>query len=611
MSTHQDKGLTSKNVRATVTGVDSHGQLFRDAAAVVFLKGKKCIYESPFRPSPDGELMVEIPNGKESWRSNAKLKSVSSVGGQPGTFRVTIELERAHSLVIEAPPEEKPETPAAPTPAQNPPPAAAPQAATKPTASLGAPPAAREADQSDASPAQPDPARSVTRQPTGVPAETAVKPASTTAPAPPPKTMIADIARSVMAAELAQLKRELQATIAAQVESALRKPLETLEAKGEQLSRKQPAITEESVLQLATKAAQTAQREWTESQLQKTIAESVRAAMALDTDQRRREFTTMVLGEIETAMRGPISSRIDAKLEEHARQSPPAAQATIATQVESALRKPLETLEAKVEQLSRKQPAITEESVLQLATKAAQTAQREWTESQLQKTIAESVHVAMTIDMDQRRREFTTMVLGEIETAVRGPISSRIDAKLEEHARQSPPITQATITTQVESALRKPLETLEAKVEQLSRKQPAITEESVLQLATKATQTAQREWVDSQLEKTIAESVRAAMNFEMDQRRREFTVMVLGEIETAVRGPISSRIDAKLEEHARRSPPITEETVRRVAAQVAENVQLEWASTRLQKIADAVRAALTGESTSAKETGATGSPPRR
>jgi len=159
--------------------------------------------------------------------------------------------------------------------------------------------------------------------------------------------------------------------------------------------------------------------------------------------------------------------------------------------------------------------------------------------------------------------------------------------------------------------LRKPLETLEAKVEQLSRKQPAITEESVLQLATKATQTAQREWVDSQLEKTIAESVRAAMNFEMDQRRREFTVMVLGEIETAVRGPISSRIDAKLEEHARRSPPITEETVRRVAAQVAENVQLEWASTRLQKIADAVRAALTGESTSAKETGATGSPPRR
>jgi hypothetical protein len=88
--------------------------------------------------------------------------------------------------------------------------------------------------------------------------------------------------------------------------------------------------------------------------------------------------------------------------------------------------------------------------------------------------------------------------------------------------------------------------------------------------------------------------------------------MILGEIEAAVRGPISSRIEAKLEEHSRKRPPLSEETVRRIAAQVAENVQLEWASGKLQKIvAEAVRSALAGEASSAKETGATGGPPRR
>ena len=127
----------------------------------------------------------------------------------------------------------------------------------------------------------------------------------------------------------------------------------------------------------------------------------------------------------------------------------------------------------------------------------------------------------------------------------------------------------------------------------------AIGEEFVRDIATKAAEKAQADWVEAQLQKIVAESVRAALIFEMDQRRREFTVLVLGEIEAAMRGPITARIDARLEEHARKHPPITEEAARRVAAEVAEKIQIEWARTKLP---EAVRAALEGDA--AKETGA-------
>src|SRR3989304_4635256 len=106
-SRQQDQGSSHTNsARATVTGVDSGGQLFRDQASVVYLKGQKCIYHSKHKPSSDGSVMIEIQsaqNGKESWRANAKVVRVSPIGPRQDAFRVTLELDRAHSLVIDAP----------------------------------------------------------------------------------------------------------------------------------------------------------------------------------------------------------------------------------------------------------------------------------------------------------------------------------------------------------------------------------------------------------------------------------------------------------------------------------------------------------------------------
>ena len=344
-------------MRATVTGIDSRGQLFRDTASVVFLEGQKCVYESTIRPSPDGEVMVELPNGKEAWRSNAKVQSVSSVGSQPGTFRVAIELDRAHSLVIDTSPEETPQVPPDSRPAgTSPSPPAATESVSKPSAA----PVTYERKESavrPAEPAPPTPAQSFGNNSTENPA----KPASASAPTSAPKTMVADIVRSVMASELAQLRREMQSFVANQMDAALRKPLETLGARIEQHFRKQPVITEESVRQTATRAAEKAQSEWASTQFQKIVTESVRAALMFEMDQRRREFTVMILGEIEAAVRGPIASRIDAKIHEHSRMRPP----------------------------------LTEETVRRLAAQVAENVQLEWASTKLQTIVAEAVRAAL------------------------------------------------------------------------------------------------------------------------------------------------------------------------------------------------------------------------
>jgi hypothetical protein len=52
-----------------------------------------------------------------------------------------------------------------------------------------------------------------------------------------------------------------------------------------------------------------------------------------------------------------------------------------------------------------------------------------------------------------------------------------------------------------------------------------------------------------------------------------------------------------MNEHLRANPIVTEDTVRQLAAQVAESVQLRWVTTRLQKmVAEAVRSALASDS---------------
>src|SRR5262245_23735491 len=94
-------------MRATVTGVDSGGRLFRDTVPIVFLKARKCTYQSKYKPSLQAEVMVEIQEAKETWRSDAKVQQVLPAPDEQNAYRVTIELDRAHTAVIEPPEPEK------------------------------------------------------------------------------------------------------------------------------------------------------------------------------------------------------------------------------------------------------------------------------------------------------------------------------------------------------------------------------------------------------------------------------------------------------------------------------------------------------------------------
>ena len=493
----QDKGPTSKDgARATVTGVDSRGQLFRDTATIVFLKGRKCIYQSKVRPSPDSELMIEIQNGKETWRSNAKVRSVSSVGTQPGTFSVTVELDRAHSTVIE--------TPNAEEALSN---AEEPTAAPKAVRQASVVPAIQEAAKPDPSAvllAVPSPSAASNESAPRSSASAAADPASLAPPSMPtpvPKMMVADIVRSVMASDLGQLKRELQGAVANQLEAALREPFETLETKIEQRLRQEPAITEDSVRQIAAQAAENAQIEWAGAKLQKMMAEAVRSALASNSEQRRQEVATLVCGEIEAALRGPITARMDSRLEEH----------------------------------SRKRPSITEDTVRQVATQVAEHVQLEWASTRLRKMMAEAVHSALASDDEQRRAEMAALVSTEIEAALRGPVAAQINATIEK--------------------------TLETKIGQHFQTRPAIEE----------------------LQKTVVNAVRQLLEAEYEQRGRQVQAVVSSEIEAAVRGPIATQMDEMLKkaleaqraEYLRAPPPITEETVRKLVAGVAEHPQFK------------------------------------
>jgi len=438
-SLQQNQGSKSANsVRATVTGVDSAGQLFRDGASVVYLKGQKCIYHSKFKPSPDGSLMIELQSaqsGKETWRSNAKVKSVSPIGPQQDAFRVTVELDRAHSMVVDAsdleedslqdsegvgsedgsPPPVVP-TPADPKPVRDTSTVPVTNEETKPnhnSAPAAAP--APSATQKDAGPLPSG----------GSSAGNPIKPSPMTTPAP--KTMVTDIVRSVMASEFGQLRRELQSAISNQVEAALQERLQTLEKKIEQQSRARPTLTEDTVRQMAAQAAENAQLEWATTRLHKMVAEAVRAALASGIEQRKREVAALVSSEIEAAVRGPVAARIDAALEK--------------------------SLETKMEQHFRTRPAITEETVRNLAVQAADNVQREWATTNLQKMVAEAVRQPLEAECEQRELQVHAVVFSEIDAAVRGPVAAQMDAMLKkaleaqwaEYARKPPPITEETV----------------------------------------------------------------------------------------------------------------------------------------------------------------------
>lgn len=416
-SLQQEQGSSHTNTaRATVTGVDSAGQLFRDQASLVYLKGQKCIYHSKCKPSSDGSVMIEIQsaqNAKESWRSNAKVERVSPIGPRQDAFRVTLELDRAHSLVIDAPdpavtlqdaeqvePQGDPSQPVVPAPA--------------------APGSVRSTS-----------AVSVTKESTNPdhqPVTVALPPPpATPMTTPAPRVMVADIVRSVTASEFAQLKRELQGAISNQVEAAMREPLQALETKLEQHSRTRPAITEETVRTIAAQVAESVQIEWATTKLQKMVAEAVRRPLAAEYEQRTREIAALLSSEIEAAVRGPVAAHIGATLEK--------------------------ALAAKWEQHSRTQPAISEETVRKIAAQAAESAQVEWANTQLQPMIAEAVRQPLASEHQERGRQVSALVSSEIEAAVRGPVAARIDATLAkalaakwaEYARTPPPITEETV----------------------------------------------------------------------------------------------------------------------------------------------------------------------
>jgi len=518
-SLQQDKSSSHTNsVRATVTGVDSGGQLFRDGASVVYLKGQKCIYHSKFKPSPDSSVMIELQpaqGAKEAWRSNAKVKRVSPIRPQQDAFRVTVELDRAHSVVIDASdmeetlqdaegvgPEDGVPCPVVP-PFTVPKPVGDTNVAsekTKPNhepalSAVPAPPATHK----DAGPIPSG----------GVSAESPAKPAPTPTITPAPRMMVADIVRSVTASEFGQLRRELQIAISDQVEAALREPLQTLESKIEQHSRTRPAITEETVRQLAVQVAENVQLQWATTKLQKMVAEAVRQPLEAENERRERQLYAVVSSEVEAAVGGLVAARMDEMLEK--------------------------ALETKMEQHFRSRPAITEETVRQLAVQVAENVQLEWVSTKLQKMVAEAVRSALASDIEQRRREVAALVSSEIEAAMRGPVATRIDATLEK--------------------------TLGTKMEQHFQTRPALAE----------------------LQKMVAEAVRQPLEAEYEQRGRQVQAVVSSEIEAAVRGPVAAQMDemltkaleAQRAEYLRTPPPITEETMRKIVASVAEHPQFQ------------------------------------
>ena len=457
---------SKKDVRATVTGVDSDGKLFRDNARVISLKDRKCIYHSTVKHARDSSVRVELKIGPESWRSDAKVKSVSPAGQERDGFRVTVELDRAHGAVIEAAEDES--LPSAKAPAAE----------------------ARNSSDADAP---------------AIPEEMPAPPAPDISPPPAAlsEDMIADIVRPLLAAEAAQRKREIQDLVDRQLESSLRQPLAALEAKLlEQLQhlQKQPALTQETVQKIAAKAAENAQIEWATTS-QKIVAEAVRSTLAAQAAEQQREIRGMVAGEIEAAWRGPLATRIDAKLEK--------------------------AIDAKLEEYSRKRPAaITETTVRQLATQVAEGIQLQWASTKLQKMVAEAVSSAIAAEKSQRQEEISAAVSSQVEEALRGSLSGQLDAAVEkalaaniEQYFKMPSVTEvwkelvaeavrqpltaeyeqrarqvkAVVSSEIASAVRGPIaaqmdemlqRALEAQRAEYARTPPAITENAIREIVT-------------------------------------------------------------------------------------------------------------------------------
>jgi uncharacterized protein YneF (UPF0154 family) len=502
--------------------VDSNGKLFRDNARVTFLKAKKCVYQSTVKPSRDSSVLVELRIGPESWRSDAKVQAVSPAGPERDGFRVTLELERAHTAVIETA-DEDPPPPAKAS-------ASASASETRPSPAADAPPIPQEMPAPQVSPppaALPaDVIADIVRSLMASEVEQWKREAQNTA------DRQTDLIRSLVASEIAQSKRETQDLVAHQVESAVRQPLTRLEAAIQQHLHKQPALTPDSVRKIADQAAEDAQIEWATTS-QKIVAEAVRVSLASERDQQRRELPGIVAGEMEAAWKGPLAARIGARVEE--------------------------TINAKLDESSRKKPAITETTVRQLAAQVAEGIQLEWASTKLQKMVAEAIRSSMAADKKQRQDEISAAVSGEVEAVIRGSLSAQLDAAVEK-----------ALAAHIEQYCRTP---------------------SVMNI-----------WKE-----LIAEAVRQPLKAEYEQRARQVQAVVSSEIASAVRGPIAAQMDeilrkaleAQRAEYARTPPPITEDTLRQITANIVQHPQFQdsldsLAATLTERWTEIARSATAG-----------------
>jgi hypothetical protein len=555
-------GSRSKSVVATVTGVDSADQLFRDNASVVFLKGQKCTYLSRFKPASNASVMIEFRGGSEPWRANAKVRSASPAA-ELDTFRVTVELERAHTLVVEA----------EDTPSRS-------SGAASRGKSAGATTDAETGGESDA----PDSLEEMTAPESAPAASSTLPPAhnggrssATIQPAPSPtpaaKAAVTDVVRSIVATEVEQWKSKLQDEIADHVEAALRGPLESIDSKIEKRLGKQPAVTEDAVRKIAVQEAENAHAEW-KSAAKLLVSEVVRSAVAAETDRQRKEVRTLVSDEIEAAVR---ATHLDAKVEK--------------------------AVEERLAEQSRKRPALTEESARRLAAEVAESVQLEWASTKLQKMVTESVRSTLAAESGQRRTEIITLISKEVEAALGGPLAARIDAaventltgQIEDYFRTSS--AAQSLQERVAEAVRRVLEAEQGqRAQQLQDEVSKQIEAAVggpiaaridaaieKMLAAKIESYFQTPSAIQSLQRRVAETVHESLEAEYERRGKQIQAVVASQIEAAVRGPIASQMDQMLrkaletqrEEYVRNPPPITEDALRKIAANVAKHPELQ------------------------------------
>jgi len=89
-------------VRATVTGVDTKGQIFRRPATILIMDGSDCMFRSDRQPESGGSVLVEFDYPQADTKrlvSHASVKSILSdtIGG---FYTVVIELEAAQTKRI-------------------------------------------------------------------------------------------------------------------------------------------------------------------------------------------------------------------------------------------------------------------------------------------------------------------------------------------------------------------------------------------------------------------------------------------------------------------------------------------------------------------------------